>query len=363
MQFTPSIRSRLPMVGTTIFTVMSQLAKEYDAINLGQGFPDFPMSEELIGLVNRAMQDGHNQYTHMNGYPLLRERLAEKVEDIYRYTLNPEQQIIITPGGTYAIYTALTSVLQPGDEVIVFEPAYDSYSPNITINGGIPVLIPLSFPDYRIPWDEVRKKISARTRVIMLNTPHNPTGMIWQESDMLALAALVEGTQIIVLSDEVYEHLIYDGATHQSVLRFPSLRERSFVCFSFGKTYHCTGWKLGYCIAPDSMMHEFRKVHQFNSFSCDTPKQVALADYLLNKNAYLQLGSYFACFRYGHLSQLPDKEMAIRLTKDLGVATVPVSVFYQQHTDHKVLRFCFAKKESTLEEAVNRLKKFQPDSY
>ncbi|MBU3743918.1 MAG: aminotransferase class I/II-fold pyridoxal phosphate-dependent enzyme [Sediminibacterium sp.] len=387
MLITPSIHSRLPMVGTTIFTVMSQLAKEYDAINLGQGFPDCPRSEELIGLVNRAMQDGHNQYTHMNRYPLLRERLAAKVEELYQYPINPEQQITITPGGTYAIYTALTAVLQPGDEVIVFEPAYDSYIPNITINGGVPVLIPLSFPDYRIPWDEVRKKISARTRVIMLNTPHNPTGMIWQESDMLALAALVEGTQIIVLSDEVYEHLIYDDATHQSVLRFPSLRERSFVCFSFGKTYHCTGWKLGYCIAPETMMHEFRKVHQFNSFSCDTPKQVALAEYLLNKNAYIQLGkqvqqkrdyfcrlmqqtpfeyipshgSYFACFRYGHLSQLPDREMAIRLTKDLGVATVPVSVFYQQQTDHKVLRFCFAKKESTLDEAVSRLQKFQSD--
>ena len=387
MLLTPSIHSRLPMVGTTIFTVMSQLAKEYDAINLGQGFPDFPMSEELIELVNRAMQDGHNQYTHMNGYPLLRERLAEKVSEIYQYNIHPEKQITVTPGGTYAIYTALTAVLQPGDEVIVFEPAYDSYIPNITINGGVPVLIPLSFPDYRIPWDEVSKKISSRTRVIMLNTPHNPTGMIWQESDMLALAALVEGTQIIVLSDEVYEHLIYDGEIHQSVLRFPALRERSFVCYSFGKTYHCTGWKFGYCMAPETMMHEFRKVHQFNSFSCDTPKQVALATYLLNKQAYLQLGeqvqqkrdyfcqlmqqtpfeyipsqgSYFACFRYGHISQLPDKEMAIQLTKDVGVATVPVSVFYQHHTDHKVLRFCFAKKESTLQEAVSRLQKFQPD--
>lgn len=389
MLLTPSITSRLPTVGTTIFTVMSQLAKEFDAINLGQGFPDFPMSEELTALVNRAMQDGYNQYTHMNGYPLLRERLAEKVEEIYQYSINPEQQITITPGGTYAIYTALTAVLRPGDEVIVFEPAYDSYIPNITINGGIPVLIPLSFPDYRIPWDEVRKKISPRTRVIMLNTPHNPTGMIWQESDMHALAALVEGTQIIVLSDEVYEHLIYDGEIHQSVLRFSSLRERSFVCFSFGKTYHCTGWKLGYCIAPDTMMQEFRKVHQFNSFSCDTPKQVALATYLLNKDAYLQLGeqvqqkrdyfcrlmhqtpfeyipsygSYFACFRYGHISQLPDRELATRITKDLRVGTVPVSVFYQHNTDHKVLRFCFAKKESTLEEAVSRLQKFQPDKY
>lgn len=386
MSLTPSITSRLPLVGTTIFTVMSQLAKTYDAINLGQGFPDFPMSPQLVEEVAKAMRDGHNQYTHMNGYPLLRERIAEKVNNLYGYPLNSETQITITPGGTYAIYTALTSVLQPGDEVIVFEPAYDSYIPNITINGAVPVLIPLTFPDYQIPWELVRNKITPRTRVIMLNTPHNPTGMIWQEEDMRELEKIVNGTSIFVLSDEVYEHLIYDGQIHQSVLRYPALRERSFVCFSFGKTYHCTGWKLGYCIAPASMSNEFRKVHQFNSFSCDTPKQVALAEYMLDTNAYLTLGaavqqkrdyfcklmqptpfeyipssgSYFACFRYGHFSQEPDREMAIRLTKEYGVATVPVSVFYQDNTDHRVLRFCFAKKESTLEEAVKRLQTFHP---
>lgn len=387
MSLTPAITSRLPNVGTTIFTVMSQLAREYNAINLGQGFPDFPMSSQLIDLVEKAMREGHNQYTHMNGYPLLRERIADKVNTLYGYPVNHETQITVTPGGTYAIYTALTSVLQPGDEVILFEPAYDSYIPNITINGAIPVRISLTFPDYRIPWEEVRKKITPRTRVIMLNTPHNPTGMIWQESDMRALENIVEGTSIFVLSDEVYEHLIYDGKVHESVLRYPALRERSFVCFSFGKTYHCTGWKLGYCIAPESMSNEFRKVHQFNSFSCDTPKQVALAEYMLNASAYLNLGaevqtkrdyfcklmqeatpfeyipsygSYFACFRYGHFSNEPDREMAIRLTKEYGVATVPVSVFYQDNTDYRVLRFCFAKKESTLEEAVSRLQAFRP---
>lgn len=381
--FKPSFTSRLPRVGTTIFTIMSQLAREYDAVNLGQGFPDFPMSEELTELTNQAMRSGHNQYTHMNGYPLLRERIAEKVAASYGHAPDPEQEITVTPGGTYAIYTALTAALQPGDEVIVFEPAYDSYIPNITINGGIPVLIPLSFPDYRIPWEEVRKKVTARTRIIMLNTPHNPTGMVWTEDDMRELEKVVAGTSILILSDEVYEHLIYDGLLHQSVLRFPALRERSFVCFSFGKTYHCTGWKLGYCIAPAAMMQEFRKVHQFNCFSCDTPKQVALAAYLVNREAYDQLGaqlqqkrdyfrvlmadtpfeyiptsgSYFALYRYGHFSDASDRDMAIRLTKENRVACVPVSVFYDEATDHRVLRFCFAKKEGTLELAAERLRK------
>jgi methionine aminotransferase len=381
--FSPSFTSRLPQVGTTIFTVMSQLAREYDAVNLGQGFPDFPMSEELTDLVNKAMRDGHNQYTHMNGFPLLRERIAEKVKNCYGYAPDAEQEITITPGGTYAIYTALTAALQPGDEVIVFEPAYDSYIPNITINGGVPVLVPLSFPDYRIPWEEVKKKITNRTRIILLNTPHNPTGMVWTSEDMQMLENIVSGTSILILSDEVYEHLIYDGLQHQSVLRYPALRERSFVCYSFGKTYHCTGWKLGYCIAPSAMMQEFRKVHQFNSFSCDTPKQVALATYLENTAAFEGLGvqiqqkrdyfrelmsatpfeympssgSYFACFRYGHFSDLSDKEMAVHLTKANSVTCVPVSVFYHAGTDNRVLRFCFAKKESTLELAAERLQK------
>ena len=378
----PSIQSKLPEAGTTIFTVMSQLAAEAGAVNLGQGFPDFSMSSELTDLVAKAMHDGFNQYTHMNGYPLLRQRLAEKATRLYGTTVDPESAITITPGGTYAIYTALTAVLQPGDEVIVFEPAYDSYIPNIEVNGAVPVRIPLQFPDYAIPWQEVRARVTVRTRVIMINTPHNPTGSVLSKEDLLELQAITADTNIIVLSDEVYEHLIFDGIEHQSVLRYPELLKRSFVCFSFGKTYHCTGWKIGYCIAPEPLMREFRKVHQFNCFSCDTPKQVALAQYLLNEDAYLSLGtqiqqkrdffrtlmqdtpfrcipshgSYFECYSYGHFSREMDKEMAIRLTKEYGIATIPVSAFYKDGTDHKVLRFCFAKKEETLAKAVEQLK-------
>jgi methionine aminotransferase len=250
----PIIHSKLPEVGTTIFTVMSQMALEHNAVNLGQGFPDFSMSEELTSLVAAAMQDGFNQYTHMNGYPLLRERLAEKAAASYNANINPDTQITVTPGGTYAIYTALTTVLQPGDEVIVFEPAYDSYIPNIEINGAVPVRISLQYPDYSIPWEEVRKKVTVRTKMIMINTPHNPTGMVLRENDIIQLQSIVTGTQIMILSDEVYEHLIYDGIAHQSMLRYPDLMERSFVCFSFGKTYHCTGWKLGYCISSPALM-------------------------------------------------------------------------------------------------------------
>jgi methionine aminotransferase len=378
----PTIISKLPNVGTTIFTVMSQLAVEHGAVNLGQGFPDFPMSEALTDLVAKAMKDGNNQYVHMAGYPALREALAAKASELYDAQLNPLAEITITPGGTYAIYTALTTVLQPGDEVIVFEPAYDSYIPNIEINGAKAVRIALQFPNYSIPWDIVRSKLTARTRMIMINSPHNPTGAVLSETDMKELASIVEGTNIFILSDEVYEHLIFDGIAHQSILKYPALFERSFVCFSFGKTYHCTGWKLGYCIAPPTLMNEFRKVHQFNCFTCDTPKQVALAIYLSNKEAYLHLGrqiqakrdffrelmnntpfkcipshgSYFECYSYAGFSEESDKDLAIRLTKDFGIATIPVSAFYQNGEDNKVLRFCFAKKEETLEKAVAMLK-------
>ncbi len=378
---TPMIQSKLPTVGTTIFTVMSQLATELGAVNLGQGFPDFPMSEELTSLVDAAMKNGLNQYTHMNGLPLLRQRLAEKAGDLYGAAVDPETQITVTPGGTYAIYTALTTVLRPGDEVIVFEPAYDSYIPNIEINGGVPVLIPLQFPDYSIPWDEVRARITARTRMIMINTPHNPTGSVLSAQDIAELRSIVQDTGILILSDEVYEHLIFDGIAHQSMLRYPDLLERSFVCYSFGKTYHCTGWKLGYCISSPSLMKEFRKVHQFNCFSCDTPKQVAIAEYISNKEAYLGLpaflqqkrdffrelmkatpfrcipshGSYFECYSYGHFSQETDKDLAVRLTREYGIATIPMSAFYKHGEDNKVLRFCFAKKEETLKKAVEKL--------
>jgi len=375
------IYSKLPDVGTTIFTVMSQLAIEHNAVNLGQGFPDFMMSEELTGLVDEAMKKGFNQYTHMNGFPLLRERLAEKIGKLYQTPVHPDTEITITPGGTYAIYTALTTVLEPGDEVIVFEPAYDSYIPNIEINGAVPIRISLQYPDYSIPWEEVKAKVNSRTRMIMINSPHNPTGSVLSEHDMQQLKQVVAGTNIIILSDEVYEHLVFDGIQHQSILRYPELLERSFVCFSFGKTYHCTGWKLGYCISPASLMKEFRKVHQFNCFSCDTPKQVALAAYLQNEAAYLSLGafiqqkrdyfrqlmkatpfecipshgSYFECYSYAGISEESDKDFAIRLTKEYGIATIPVSAFYKNGKDDKVIRFCFAKKEETLEKAVEKL--------
>jgi len=377
----PEIKSKLPSVGTTIFTVMSSLANEHKAINLGQGFPDYPMNAELVELVNKAMKDGYNQYTHMCGLHALRERIAEKIEGLYSTTISGDSEITITPGGTYAIYTALTTVLQPGDEVIVFEPAYDSYIPNIEINGGVPVLIPLVHPEYKIDWDLVKQKISPRTKVIMLNTPHNPTGAVLGVDDIKQLQRIVAGTGIFILSDEVYEHLIFDDKKHESMLRYADLYERSFVCFSFGKVYDCTGWKMGYCVAPPALMKEFRKVHQFNAFSCSTPVQYALTEFLPNKEHYLQLGpflqkkrdhflslmaqtrfqplpshgSYFQLYSYADISSENEMDFAIRVTKECGVAGIPVSAFYKNGKENKVLRFCFSKKEATLEEAANRL--------
>jgi len=379
----PFIQSKLPNTGTTIFTTMSALALQYNAINLGQGFPDFMMPEALTQLVNEAMQQGHNQYAHMNGVPLLRERIAEKVALLYGTTINPDTDITITPGGTYAIYTALTTVLQPGDEVIVFEPAFDSYLPNIEINGGKPVLIPLTFPDYAIDWHLVRQNITPKTKMIMLNTPHNPTGSVLGSNDIEQLQQIVQDTGIFILSDEVYEHLIFDGKQHESILRYPDLVERSFVCFSFGKTYHCTGWKLGYCIAPPQLMKEFRKVHQFNCFSCNSPVQHALSVFIEQQQHYQNLGkvvqqkrdyfqqlmaqtkfealpsygSYFQLYSYKQITDESENEFAVRLIKEYGVASIPVSVFYKQETNNQVLRFCFVKNEQTLEAAVSRLKK------
>lgn len=379
----PFIQSKLPNTGTTIFTTMSALALQYNAINLGQGFPDFMMPEALTQLVNEAMQQGHNQYAHMNGVPLLRERIAEKVALLYGTTINPDTDITITPGGTYAIYTALTTVLQPGDEVIVFEPAFDSYLPNIEINGGKPVLIPLTFPDYAIDWQLVRQNITPKTKMIMLNTPHNPTGSVLGSNDIEQLQQIVKDTGIFILSDEVYEHLIFDGKQHESILRYPDLVERSFVCFSFGKTYHCTGWKLGYCIAPPQLMKEFRKVHQFNCFSCNSPVQHALSVFIEQQQHYQNLGkvvqqkrdyfqqlmaqtkfealpsygSYFQLYSYKKITDESENEFAVRLIKEYGVASIPVSVFYKQETNNQVLRFCFVKNEQTLEAAVSRLKK------
>jgi len=378
---TLQIQSKLPTVGTTIFTVMSSLAIKNNAINLGQGFPDFSMSEELIGLVNEAMHSGANQYVHMNGYIPLREALAEKAQELYQTVINPDTQITVTPGATYALYTAMTTVLQPGDEVIVFEPAYDSYIPAIELNGASAVTIQLDFPSYAIDWDVVRTKISERTRMIIINSPHNPTGAVLTKQDIEELQAITKDTNIIILSDEVYEHLIFDGLPHESILKYPSLLERSFVCFSFGKVYHCTGWKLGYCIASPMLMKEFRKVHQFNCFTSDTPKQVALASFIKKKESYLELGtflqqkrdyfqhlmaqtklkplpshgSYFQLYSYADVSNESEKAFAIHLTEHNRVATIPVSAFYQQELNNQVLRFCFAKQEATLEAAVERL--------
>ena len=375
------IKSKLPNVGTTIFTEMSVLANQYNAINLGQGFPDFPMSATLTNLVNEAMQQGHNQYVHMNGLPLLRERLAEKVKKLYNTDISANDEITITPGGTYAIYTAFTSILQKGDEVIIFEPAYDSYIPNIEINGATAVPISLKFPHYHIDWDEVKAAINSSTKAIIINSPHNPTGSLLTENDLRSLSALLEGTDIFLISDEVYEHLVFDDKKHVSVLQFPELYKRSFVCFSFGKTYHCTGWKMGYCIAPAALMKEFRKVHQFNCFTCNSPMQVGLASFLENEKEYLNLGkfisarrdhfasamkatgfkplpsygSYFQLYSYEELSSENEKDFATRLVREYGVASIPVSAFYQSKQENKVLRFCFAKQGATLTEAAKRL--------
>lgn len=364
---------------------MSGLATEVGAINLGQGFPDYPMDAELHQLVAKAMADGHNQYAPMPGLLSLRESIAQKIEDLYQISIQPDTEITITPGGTYAIYTAFTTILEPGDEVIVLEPCYDSYVPNIEVNGANAVLVPLKVPGYGVDWTAVKNAVTAKTKAIIINTPHNPTGTVWSAADIDALREVVKDTNMYIISDEVYEHLIFDGVPHQSILRYPDLLARSFVCFSFGKVYNCTGWKQGYCVAPAPLMKEFRKIHQFNAFSCFTPTQVALAAFLKNKDAYLQLaidlqkrrdhfvslmketkftlqpsyGSYFVCGTYEQISDEADKDFSIRITKEYGVATIPVSAFYQDGKDDKVVRFCFSKKAETIEEAVDRLIKIR----
>ena len=375
------IQSKLPNVGTTIFTVMSGLATELGAVNLGQGMPDFPMDERLTELVNKAMRDGFNQYAPMPGWMPLRETIAEKVKFLYTSDVSPDTEITITPGGTYAIYTALTTILQPGDEVIVFEPAYDSYIPNIEVNGATAVLMKLEYPDYKISWNEVRSRVNKKTKAILINTPNNPAASVLRPNDIEELRSIVRGTNIFIVSDEVYEHIIFDNLPHLSMLRYPDLYQRSFTCFSFGKVYHCTGWKLGYCIAPASMTKEFRKVHQFNSFSCNTPAQVGLAEFLRIKESYTSLGkfmqqkrdyfnklmqksrfellnssgSYFIGASYKNITNEDDRSFAIRMTKEFGIATIPLSAFYQDGKDDKVLRFCFAKKDATLEAAAEKL--------
>jgi methionine transaminase len=378
-----SISSKLPTVGTTIFTVMSKLAAEHQAINLSQGFPDFNCSPDLVELVNKSMLKGNNQYAPMPGIIPLRERIAEKTEDLYSAKYDPETEITVTSGATQAIFTAIAAVIREGDEVVIFEPAYDCYQPAIELNGGKTIYLQLKAPSYSINWDEVKKVVNHRTKMIIINTPHNPTGSIMTAADMSKLEKLTKNTDIVIISDEVYEHIIFDNIEHQSVCRYPRLAERSFVISSFGKTFHTTGWKIGYCLAPKNLMAEFRKVHQFLVFSANTPIQFALAEFLKKKKNYIQLnkfyqqkrdffikllkgskftikpasGTYFQLLGYEKLSKEKDNEYAIRLTKEKGIASIPVSVFYHKPEDNKVLRFCFAKKNETLEKAAEILQK------
>jgi methionine aminotransferase len=383
MNYPNLIGSKLPNVGTTIFTVMSKLAAEHNAINLSQGFPDFNCDKELIELVHKHMLAGSNQYAPMPGLMSLREIIAEKTEAIYSASYDPETEITITAGATQAIFTPISAIIREGDEVIIFEPAYDCYQPAIELNGGKTIYMQLKAPNYLIDWEEVKKVINYRTKMIIINTPHNPTGSIMTAGDMAKLEKLTKGTDIVIISDEVYEHIIFDGYEHQSVARFPKLAERSFIISSFGKTFHTTGWKIGYCVAPANLMAEFRKVHQFVVFSGNTPIQHALAEYLKNKKNYTGLGkfyqekrdyftkliknsnfkfepasgTYFQLLRYNGMSKEKDTDFAIRLTKEFGIASIPISVFYHNAVDNKVLRFCFAKTEETLEKAAEILNK------
>ncbi len=379
------ISSKLPNVGATIFSVMSNLATANKAINLSQGFPDFACDPKLINLITKSMRAGNNQYAPMPGILALREILAQKMEDMHLAKYDPETEITITAGGTQAIYTAISAVIREGDEVIVFEPTYDCYQPAIELNGGKTIYHQLKAPTYEIEWDQVKKRMNHRTKMIIINTPHNPTGTIMTEADMHQLEKLVAGTDIIILSDEVYEHIIFDGAIHQSVARFPLLAERSFIISSFGKTFHTTGWKMGYCVAPKKMMTEFRKVHQFMVFSVNSAIQYALADYLKNKENYLNLnnfyqqkrdyfckliegsafkfkpsaGTYFQLLDYSALSKEKDTLYAEDLTKKNKIASIPMSAFYHEFVDNHILRICFAKKKETLEKAAAILNKIK----
>jgi methionine aminotransferase len=375
--------SRLPAVGTTIFTVMSALAQEHGALNLAHGFPDFDAPAELLSLLDQHARAGHNQYAPMAGVPVLREAIAAKVQALYGASFDPDTEVTVTAGATQGIFTAVASLVRRGDEVIVFAPVYDSYGPAITLQGGKVVHATLRWPDYRPDWDEVQRLITRRTRMILINSPHNPTGTVWTAEDMARLAELVRDTNIVIVSDEVYEHMVFDQARHESVLRHPELAERSFVVSSFGKTYHITGWKVAYCLAPRELMAEFRKAHQFIVFTVHAPSQHALADFMKRPGWYEQLkalyqgkrdifrqalsgsrfkllpcqGTYFQCVQYDAISDEPDRAFVERLTREHGVAAIPVSAFYPDGDDHRVIRFCFAKSAATLERALERLVK------
>ena len=390
---TPTFPSRLPEVGTTVFTVMSTLAAKHQAINLGQGFPDFPCDRELISQVNKAMLADHNQYPPMIGVAELRQGVSQKISTLYGHDYDPDAEITITAGGTQGILTAIFSCVSPGDEVVIIEPAYDSYRPSIELAGGKTVIVSLtancdeqeSVNSYSIPWDDLAKAINPKTRLVIINTPHNPTGMVWKKSDLDRLASLVRGTNALILSDEVYEHMVFDGFKHISIASHPELAARSFLISSFGKTYHVTGWKVGYVAAPAAMMNEFRKVHQFNVFTVNTPMQYGLAEYLKNADHYLGLPSfyqakrdffskglgrtgfkllpapatYFQCVNYTKLNipqaKMSEADFCSWLTTEVGIAAIPVSVFYAKPVESGVIRFCFAKEEKTLSAALERL--------
>ena len=379
-----SFSSKLPQVGTTIFTVMSKMAQEHGAINLSQGFPDFQVSPALIELIYKYMKAGSNQYAPMQGVMSLREQISEKTKVLYGNTIDPETQITVTSGGTEAIFSAVAAILRPGDEAIILEPAYDCYAPAVTLCGGVPVYIALNPHDFSVNWQAVKDRITEKTRLIFINTPHNPTGAVLSAADLNSLAEVVRDTSLFIISDEVYEHIIFDGLQHQSVLRHEELASCSVAVFSFGKTFHATGWKVGYCIAPPWLMKEIRKVHQYVQFSVHTPTQMALAEYLKDKDHYsglatfyqkkrdlfielmaglpfqpiLSKGTYFQLFSYQGFSNEPDRTLAEHLTQKAKVASIPVSVFYHNQTDHQYLRFCFAKDDNTLSKAAELLKQW-----
>ena len=375
------LTSKLPDTGISIFSRMTALANVHGAINLSQGFPDFEISADLIEKVNEYMHAGRNQYAPMPGVAVLREKIAEKVDRLYHAEYDPDSEITITAGATEAIFDAIMAVVHPGDEVIVIEPAYDSYVPAIQLCAGVPVFVKLHHPDYHINWDEVAGAVNSKTRLIIINSPHNPTGAVLTQKDIAALIGIVQNTDIFILSDEVYEHIVFDGRVHESMCRHPELFQRSFVVCSFGKMVHATGWKTGYCLAPRQLSQEFQKIHQYVTFASNTPAQYALADFISMPDVYLGLsafyqekrdffrslisgsqfkilpclGSYFQLLDYSNLSDEPDEAFATRLTTEFGVAAIPPSVFYQEKEDHRVLRFCFAKTAQTLEAAAERL--------
>ncbi|MDI9336989.1 MAG: methionine aminotransferase [Alphaproteobacteria bacterium] len=375
---------QIPNFETSIFTTTSQLALQHNAINLGQGFPEFPMPLGLIEEVNKAMIEGHNQYAPASGASSLRIAIAEKIQFLHQQTLNPDHQILITPGGSYALFISLMSLINKGDEVIILEPAFDIYKPLIQLPEGIPIPIELNFPNFDVPWDEVKAKITSKTKAIIINTPHNPSGKLLKESDFEQLIEIVNHHNIKIISDEVYEHICFDGFKHRSILDYPALMSHSIVCFSFGKSFSCTGWKIGYCISSESIIKDLKKLHHNIVFCVDHPKQIALAHYLKEPNNYLQLsatlqvkrdllrtllkdsnytlypahGTYFECYGFEKISNLSDTEFSQKLITNHKIATIPLSYFYSKKTDHKIVRICFAKNDDTLVESAQRLKSY-----